>query len=70
VDDAALPRFEVASVNPGDPNAFGRGMGFRPGAFFVKDSALFNSRRRAWVPHPNSAIFAFSALTVVETIAV
>src|SRR3954464_9322890 len=43
VDDSNLPRFEVVSVKPGDPNAFSRGMGFRPGAFFVKASALFNA---------------------------
>ena len=42
VDDATLPRFEVVSVKPGDPNAFQRGMGFRPNAFFVQDSDLYN----------------------------
>jgi len=43
LDDAKLPRFEVVSVKPGKPDAFESGMGFRPGAFFVKDGALFSA---------------------------
>src|SRR5436309_1670311 len=41
VDNAKLPRFEIVSVKPGDPNAFTRGQGFRPGGgFFSKDTNL------------------------------
>lgn len=41
IDDATLPRFEVASVKPADPNAQGGRFGFPPGRFVQQNVALF-----------------------------
>lgn len=43
IDPAQLPRFEVASVKPGDPNAYTRGMGTMPGRWFQHDINLLNA---------------------------
>jgi uncharacterized protein (TIGR03435 family) len=40
VDDAKLPRFEIASVRPGDPNVYWRSIGTPPGRFFMHDMEL------------------------------
>lgn len=40
VDDAELPRFEVASVKPGDPNATSMSIGTPPGRFVQNDADL------------------------------
>jgi hypothetical protein len=42
VDDAALPRFEVVSVKPGDPNATSARIGTPPGRFFQENMDLAN----------------------------
>lgn len=53
VDDAKLPRFEVASIKPGDP-AVSRGMfGFPPGRFVQENLNLFNTVLAAFRVRPD-----------------
>ena len=50
VDDARLPRFEVASVKPSDPHANSGRFGIPPGRFVQENTSLF----------PSTIGFAFS----------
>ena len=43
VDEAKLPRFEVASVKPGDPNADRATIGTPPGRFVQQDMNLLSA---------------------------
>jgi uncharacterized protein (TIGR03435 family) len=43
VDDAKLPRFEVASIRPGDPHATGARVGFPPGRFVQENMNLISA---------------------------
>ena len=53
VEDSQLPRFEVASIKPGDP-AVSRGMfGFPPGRFVQEDLNLFNTVLAAFRVRPD-----------------
>ena len=57
VDDAKLPRFEVASIKPGDPGSTRATVGFPPGRFVQENMNLlsaftmaFGSGRINWAP--------------------
>ena len=52
VDDARLPRFEVASVKPGDPNANRASVGTPPRRFFQQDMNLFSALGLAFGMRP------------------
>ena len=52
VDDAKLPRFEVASVKPGDPNATSARFGIPPGRFVQDDADLFSAVMMAFNVRP------------------
>jgi uncharacterized protein (TIGR03435 family) len=43
VDDATLPRFEAASIKPGDPGSSRATVGFPPGRFVQENMNLFNA---------------------------
>jgi hypothetical protein len=45
IDDAKLPRFEVASVRRGDPNARPGRVDFPPGRFVQENVPLLKARR-------------------------
>jgi uncharacterized protein (TIGR03435 family) len=53
IDDATLPRFEVVSVKPGDPNADRRMIGFPPGRFNQESMTLFNALLMAFSVRPS-----------------
>jgi uncharacterized protein (TIGR03435 family) len=52
VDDAKLPRFEVASVKPGDPNATFARIGAPPGRWAQENADLFSAVLMAFGARP------------------
>jgi uncharacterized protein (TIGR03435 family) len=52
VDDAKLPRFEVASVKPGDPNATFSRVGAPPGRWAQENADLFSAVMMAFGANP------------------
>jgi uncharacterized protein (TIGR03435 family) len=52
IDEAKLPRFEAASVKPGDPNATGGMIGFPPGQFRQENMALLTAFLSAFGVRP------------------
>ena len=52
VDDVKLPRFEIASVKPGDPNATTGRFGIPPGRFFQDNADLFSAVMMAFTVRP------------------
>jgi uncharacterized protein (TIGR03435 family) len=52
VDDAKLPRFEVVSVKPGDPNATWGRFGIPPGRFSQDNADLFSAVMMAFGVRP------------------
>jgi hypothetical protein len=54
VDDAKLPRFEVASVKLGNPNATSARVGIPPGRFVQEDMDMFSALNMAFSVTPRS----------------
>jgi uncharacterized protein (TIGR03435 family) len=52
IDEVKLPRFEVASVKPGDPNAQRASVGFPPGRFVQNDMNLLSAFMMAFGVRP------------------
>jgi len=52
VDDATLPRFEVASVKPGDPNATFSRIGAPPGRWAQENANLLSAVMMAFGANP------------------
>jgi uncharacterized protein (TIGR03435 family) len=52
IDDARLPRFEAASVKPGDPNASGGMISFAPGQFRQENMELLSAFASAFGVRP------------------
>jgi uncharacterized protein (TIGR03435 family) len=53
VEDSRLPRFEVASIKPGDPVADRGSFGFPPGRFVQENMNLFNTVLAAFRVRPD-----------------
>jgi uncharacterized protein (TIGR03435 family) len=52
VDDARLPRFEVASIKPGDPGSTRATVGFPPGRFVQENLRMFDALMMAFGVRP------------------
>jgi uncharacterized protein (TIGR03435 family) len=62
LDDAKLPRFEVASVKPGDPNSTLARISTPPGRFFQENADLFSAVMMAFGLSPYQIVEPLPAL--------